>query len=156
MKRPPDFSFASPREHHYEADACLTWCFDDRFSPLLEEYKEERGFKHSDVIESAGGAKALAADGGPERDFLLDQIKTSIRLHKTPLIILTVHIDCGGYGGSKAFQNDAEAEYAHHEAELKKAAEFLRTQLPPEVEIETWLADFDGMRQIAAATAIAA
>ena len=146
-KQTPDVAFESSRGH-YEADACILWCFDDRFSDLLETYKKERGFKYSDVVESAGGAKALGVEGNPEQDFILGQVKASIQLHKTPLIVLMVHIDCGGYGGSAAFQNNEETEYAHHEAELRKAAGFLRNELPPEVAIETWIADFDGMRKV--------
>src|SRR5258708_3693122 len=115
----PNFQFQSSREH-YQADACILWCFDDRFSGLLEDFKKKRNFKHTDVIECAGGAKALAADSGPERDFILNQIGASVRLHRAPLAVLMVHIDCGGYGGSEAFRNDSSAEYGHHESELVK------------------------------------
>jgi hypothetical protein len=150
-----DFKFQSSREH-YTADACIVWCFDDRFSDLLEAFKKERGFKHADVVKCAGGAKALAADGsngltaggGPERDFVLNQIKTSIKLHKTPIVILMVHIDCGGYGGSAAFGNDRDAERRHHEAELGKAAGFVQSQLPG-IAVESHIADFDGVREVA-------
>ena len=75
----PAFEFESSREH-YKADACVVWCFDDRFSDLLEAFKKERGFKRIDVVEncwrrkSARGGRVLTgltAGGGPERDFVL-------------------------------------------------------------------------------------
>ena len=43
----------------------MVWCFDDRFSALLEAYKQKRGFKHIDLVKSAGGAKALAEGSSP-------------------------------------------------------------------------------------------
>lgn len=150
----PAFEFESSREH-YKADACVVWCFDDRFSDLLEAFKKERGFKRIDVVKIAGGAKALAADGstgltaggGPERDFVLNQIKTSIKLHKTSLVILMVHMDCGGYGGSAAFGNDEDAECERYVSDLKKAAKFIRSQVPG-VAVETHLVGFGGMTEI--------
>ncbi len=143
----PDFKFPSPREH-YDADACVVWCFDDRFSDLLEAYKKERGFKHADVVECAGGAKALAAPDGADRDFVVNQIKLSNQLHKTPHAILMVHIDCGGYGGSKALGNDHAMEWKHHVEELEKAAAFVRATFPEMETVECCIADFDGVYRV--------
>ena len=135
-------------ETHYQADACVVWCFDDRVSEDLRDFLKNQGIERSDVIEVAGGAKALAFDSSlaasPEeitsglqaRAFLLDQIKTSVRLHKPKLVILMLHTDCGGYGYSKSFPG-REAELAHHESELQAAEKFLEAELPAGITIET-------------------
>lgn len=55
-------------------------------------------------IRVAGGAKCLATpDPESERDFVLEQIPKSIRLHGTDRVVLMVHSDCGAYGGLAAF-----------------------------------------------------
>jgi hypothetical protein len=58
------------------------------------------GVSNSDPIRIAGGAKCLASpEHQHEREFVLEQIRTSIRLHETKLVILVLHSDCGAYGG---------------------------------------------------------
>lgn len=92
-------------EAHYTADACIVWCFDNRFSNAFENFKINRGMKHYDLISVAGGALTLASPANKGFDFLLGQIEASIRLHHAKKIILMMHQDCGACGGSKAFPN---------------------------------------------------
>lgn len=138
-------SFASPKDH-YTADACVAWCFDDRFYKLLKAFGKQEGFKNIDLVKSAGGAKGLANGPSPDRDFLLNQIKLSIQLHGTKRVILMTHRDCGGYGGSKSFA-DAEAEATAHEAQLAAAREFIAMQVP-DITVDAYFADFDGLYHI--------
>ena len=126
---------------HYVADACVVWCFDDRFSGLLG--KLAKGFKNFDLVKIAGGAKALAGDASPERDFVLSQIKTSVRLHGTKRIVLMLHRDCGAYGGSKSFEN-ADGEVTSHAERLVAAKKFLNNEVPG-VPVDIYFADFDGL-----------
>ena len=126
---------------HYVADACIVWCFDDRFSGLLA--KLLKSFKHADVVKVAGGAKALAGNTSPDQDFVLGQIKTSIRLHKTKRVILMLHRDCGAYGGSKSFSS-VEAEKDYYSSQLAAAKQFLAAEAPT-VPIDACFADFDGL-----------
>lgn len=130
------------KPEHYHADACVVWCFDDRFYKLLKKFGKKRKFGNIDLVKVAGGAKALAEES-PERDFLIGQIKTSVKLHAPKHAILMVHRDCGGYGGSKNFA-DADAERAHLTAQLQAAKAFARRELPG-IFIETYFADFDGL-----------
>jgi len=138
-------AFESPKGH-YEADACVVWCFDDRFYKLLKAFGKQEKFKNIDLVKLAGGAKALAGGSSPECDFVLEQIKVSIRLHHTKRVVLMTHRDCGAYGGSKQFA-DADAERAHHENELKKAKEFVAKEVP--IPVGAYFADFDGLYEVA-------
>ena len=138
-------SLESPQDH-YHANACILWCFDDRLWKLRKEFIKKRGFKHVDVVQVAGGAKALAEEGTPAQRFLLDQIAASIRLHGTTLVIPTLHIDCGAMGGSKAF-GPRSAEDEHHRAILDKVDAVLKREFP-QATVERYIPDFDGLHKV--------
>ena len=138
----PFVKFDSPKEH-YTANACVVWCFDDRFYKLLKAFGKQEGFGHIDLVKDAGGAKALAGDASPERDFLLGQIATSVRLHGTNRVVLMLHRDCGAFGGSKSFA-DANAERQALTDQLHRAKDFVKQQLPALV-VDAYFADFDGL-----------
>src|SRR5438477_4094428 len=111
------FHFDAPREK-YQCDAAIIWCFDNRFDLGFRKFLKRAGVANSDPIKIAGGAKCLAS---PEREsdceFVLEQIRKSIRLHATRRVILMLHSDCGAYGGlDDGFGGDARAEAEHHHA----------------------------------------
>ncbi|MBI2055713.1 MAG: hypothetical protein HYT42_02365 [Candidatus Sungbacteria bacterium] len=134
---------------HYRADACAIWCFDDRFSGLLQKFIETKGFKHVDLIKVAGGAKGLASPANEaEREYLLNQIAKSVKLHQPPLIILAVHADCGAYAAVFA---DADEERKFHARELNKAEEIVTASLRQKDEsarIEKYFCDFTGLIRV--------
>jgi hypothetical protein len=136
--------FDSPREH-YHCDAAVVWCFDHRFELVFHKLLKRMGILHADAIRVAGGAKCLATpDPESEREFVLEQIRRSIRLHGTDRVALMVHSDCGAYGGLKAFSGDAQAEARHHANELQRAAACLRQALPG-VSVVCCYVDFEGV-----------
>lgn len=138
------FHFDSPREK-YHCDAAIIWCFDNRFELGFRKFLKRRGVLNSDPIKIAGGAKSLASpEQEGDREFLLDQIRKSIRLHGTKHVILMLHSDCGAYGGLAAFGNNAQREAEHHGYELKKAAKHLRSAIPA-VEISGYFVNFEGV-----------
>ena len=139
------FHFDAPREQ-YECDAAIVWCFDNRFQLGFTKFLKRLGVIYSDPIKIAGGAKCLASpDRESDREFVLQQIRTSIRLHETKLVILMVHSDCGAYGGLLGgFGGNALVEAQHHEEELRRAAECLRNAIPG-IDIQGYFADFEGI-----------
>jgi carbonic anhydrase len=141
----PLFKFESQKEH-YTADACVVWCFDDRFYKLLKAFGKQEGFAHIDLIKIAGGAKALAGDASSDRDFVLNQIKASVRLHGAKRIVLMLHRDCGAYGGSKSFA-DAEAEKVELIKQLYQARDLVKKELHDVdgLSVDVYLAEFDGL-----------
>lgn len=133
---------------HYRAEACVVWCFDDRFSKPLEALAQREKFKHYDLVRIAGGAKPLASltqDNGLL--FLLSQVRTSVLLHKAREIILMVHTDCGAYGGSKAFNGDV-SEIHKLKQDLERAKTLLQRELSPETKIKGILADFHNLYEV--------
>lgn len=145
--------FAVPREH-YQAEALIVWCFDDRFSRIGKNLREAliklRGFKHVDVIQVAGGAKDLnSSNSNPGQEFILGQIEKSLQLHNPPEIILMLHEDCGAY--AKNFPSSEEAK-DFLKRELEKAEAVVRERLEPHgktnIKITKCIADFEGILQV--------
>ncbi|HVN03143.1 MAG TPA: carbonic anhydrase [Bryobacteraceae bacterium] len=138
------FHFDSPREE-YHADAAVVWCFDHRFNLGFAKFLKRSGMATVDAIKLAGGAKSLASpERETDREFVLGQLQKSVRLHGTRRVILMVHSDCGGYGGLAAFGGDPAAEAKHHEEELRRAADYVAQQIP-EIEVQAYFADFEGV-----------
>ena len=136
--------FDSPRGK-YHCDAAVVWCFDARFAPAVRKLLKRTGVVHPDSIQVAGGAKCLATpDHASEREFILEQIRKSIRLHGTDRVVLMVHSDCGAYGGLAAFAGDLKAEARHHSDELQRAAALLR-QTFPTISVTCYFIDFEGV-----------
>lgn len=141
------FHFDSPAEV-YRADAAVVWCFDDRITLVVQKFLKRIGAQQVDTVRIAGGAMALASPkDGFERDFVIEQLRLSRKLHQTERVILIAHRDCGAYGGSARFNGDAQAETSFHGAELSRAAEVIRAALP-EVSVECYFADFDGVWEL--------
>jgi hypothetical protein len=147
------FHFEAPRER-YHCDAAILWCFDNRFDLGFRKFLKRIGVAHSDPIKIAGGAKCLASpELETDREFVLEQIRTSMRLHNTQRIILMVHSDCGAYGGLSAFGGNAEAEATHHQCELARAAANLLEAIPG-VEVQGYFVDFEGIWDAELATSL--
>ena len=101
---------------------------------------------YCDPIKVAGGAKSLALpEVKTDREFVLEQIRKSMRLHDTKRVILIVHSDCGAYGGlAGAFGGNVEAEAARHQRELALAAANLAEAIPG-LDIQVFFVDFEGI-----------
>ncbi|MDP8979321.1 MAG: hypothetical protein M3O35_01880 [Acidobacteriota bacterium] len=139
------FHFEASREQ-YHCDAAIVWCFDNRFELGFRKFLKHIGVVNSDPIKLAGGAKGLASpDRRGDREFVVEQIRTSMRLHGTTRVILMLHSDCGAYNGLAAgFGGDAHAEAEHHKAELRRAAANLLEDIPG-LEIQAYFVDFEGV-----------
>ncbi len=141
------FHFDSPRAR-YKCEAAVVWCFDNRFELLLRKLLKRLGVVYFDPIRIAGGTKYLASsDDEAGRQFVLEQIRISMRLHETKTVILMLHSDCGAYGGLAAFGDDAEKEARNHSAELQRAASYLLSQIP-ELTVKPYFVDFEGVWEI--------
>jgi hypothetical protein len=139
------FHFDSPRDK-YHCDAAIVWCFDNRFNLGFTKFLKRIGVANADPIKVAGGAKCLASpELERDREFVLEQIRKSIRLHGTKLVILMLHSDCGAYGGlAGGFGGDARLESERQDAELQLAAANLRKEIPG-IGVQAYFVDFEGV-----------
>ena len=141
------FHFDAPRQK-YHCDAAVIWCFDNRFELGFRKFLKRIGVANSDPIKIAGGAKCLASpDLETEREFVLEQIRKSMRLHGTRRVILMLHSDCGAYGGlAGGFAGNVRVEAERLHAELRRAADHLGTAIPG-LKIDAYFVDFEGIWQ---------
>ncbi|HXY09980.1 MAG TPA: carbonic anhydrase [Terriglobales bacterium] len=139
------FHFEASREQ-YRCDAAVMWCFDHRFELGFRKFLKRMGVTTPDPIKIAGGAKCMASpECESDREFVMEQIRKSMRLHGTRRVILMLHSDCGAYGGLVAgFGGDTAAEAAHHQRELQRAATHLKSAFP-DLEVQGYFVDFEGI-----------
>jgi hypothetical protein len=146
------FHFESPPEP-YVADAAVLCCFDQRIRLATYKFLKDREIVRPDMIVVAGGAKTLASPRNDfERDFILEQARMSIRLHQTKQMFLMSHSDCATYGGLAAFDGDQRREADHHQAELRRAADLVRTNFP-ELVVKCFFVTFEGVHEADAGVA---
>ncbi len=140
------FHFDSPPEP-YIADAAVLTCFDQRIRLAVNKFLQKHGILRPDMIVVAGGAKTLASPRNDfEQDFILEQVRMSIRLHQTKKVIITCHSDCATYGGLAFYNGDRAAEARHHWSDLRRATELIGKTFP-DVEVVPYLIDFEGFWQ---------
>jgi carbonic anhydrase len=138
------FHFGSNPEH-FIADASVLCCSDQRIRLAVNKFLQRRKILRPDMIVVAGGAKTLASPRNDfERDFILEQVRMSILLHRTAHIFLMSHSDCATYGGLAAYGGSQEREAAHHKEELQQAAQLVRASFP-EINVECFFVTFEGV-----------
>ena len=138
------FHFDSPSEP-YVADAAVLCCFDQRIRLAVNKFLQRQEILRPDMIVVAGGAKTLASPRNDfERDFILEQVRMSILLHKTPRVLLMSHSDCATYGGLAAFDGSRERESAHHKTELQRAAQLIKDKFP-DLKVHCFFVNFEGI-----------
>jgi len=141
------FHFDSPADQ-YVADAAVLCCFDHRISTAVRKFLKKQGIERADMIIVAGGAKTLASPRNDfEQDFILEQVRMSIRLHHTKRVMVMSHSDCATYGGLAHFKGDRQAEAEHHCSELLRAGELLTSNFP-NISVEPYFVKFDGIWEV--------
>jgi carbonic anhydrase len=136
----------------YVADAAVLCCFDHRISTAVRKFLKKQGIERADMITVAGGAKTLASPRNDfERDFILEQVRMSIRLHQAKRVMVMSHSDCATYGGLDHFKGDRQAEAGHHRSELLRAGELLTSNFPG-ISVEPYFVKFDGIWDVRAPT----
>ena len=141
------FHFDSP-SGPYVADAAVLCCFDHRISRAVRKFLKKQGIERADMIIVAGGAKTLASPRNDfEQEFILEQVRLSIRLHQTARVLVMSHSDCATYGGLAHFNGDRDAEAEHHRSELLRAKDLL-TKSFANISVEPYFVKFDGVWRV--------
>ena len=141
------FHFDSP-DAPYVADAAVLCCFDYRISTVVRKFLKNQHIERFDMIIVAGGAKTLASPRTDfEQAFILDEVRTSIKLHQTRRVLVMSHSDCATYGGLAHFKGDRAAEAAHHREELLRAGALVAATFP-DISVEPYFVKFDGVWEV--------
>lgn len=116
--------FRYPDTHR--CDTILVMCMDFRFRKktirFVQEYLDIPAF---DQLAVPGSVKTILERRGTVKEAL----EVSAHLHDIDRFILVNHQDCGAYGGSGGF-DDADAEQAFHEAQLREARDRINGYYP--------------------------
>ena len=91
------------------------------------EVTESATLQYYDLCVSAGSLKDLIAEN--TKDYFLRQIECSRKLHNSQTVILTMHQDCGAYGGTANFE-DAEDEFRHYQKVMDEAEKIVLQKFP--------------------------
>jgi carbonic anhydrase len=115
-------------------------CMDFRLVSKMKEFMAEHSMvDDADLVSIAGAAKNIV---DPESQaFALKQIEISKTLHGMKEVNLVNHLDCGAYGGRKAFESD-EAEYAKLTGDLRGARDIIKAKWP-DLAVKLWLAHIE-------------
>jgi len=107
---------------------------DWRLHPQIEDFFAKPG-TGCDMCVTAGSVKDLIAQ--ETQQLFLKQIEISRRLHDCQAVVLTMHMDCGAYGGAAAFA-DRNAEIANCKEQLDLAKKIVE-QANPGLPVETYI-----------------
>ena len=124
--------------------ACVVYCIDFRLHDHLHRFVAEQGLEKdgTDIVRVAGVAINLARPKRTYfRDFVMDQLEASHRLHNVREIYLVNHEDCGAYGEENVADSDMELET--HKRDLQQARALLKGRLP-DVTIVAFFQRLDG------------
>ncbi|MGC9046677.1 MAG: carbonic anhydrase [Minisyncoccia bacterium] len=113
-------------EKKHSCSAVLFTCLDWRLHPQIENYFKQK-YRTFDLCVVAGSLKGLLDK--TTQDYFLKQIEISQKLHNSKTIILTMHKDCGAYGGSLNFK-DPKEEFSHHKNILAKTEKIVFQKFP--------------------------
>lgn len=119
----------SRKNNEHKTHSCfavLFNCLDWRLHPQLENYFKKKSGTF-DLCVVAGSLKGLLDK--TTQDYFLKQIEISQKLHNSKTIILTMHKDCGAYGGSLNFK-DSKEEFFHHKHILAEAEKIVSKKFP--------------------------
>jgi len=138
----------SVQPDQYQADACLVWCSDNRFSKLLIGFSNQK----VDLIKVHGGAANLMGTE-EEKQFVLNQIRSSLQRSDPPVVALMIHMGCGVYGERKIPMREGayEAEQEFYFDQLRAIKDIVQEFLKEEgleTEVTTYLGDFDGLIKV--------
>jgi hypothetical protein len=120
----------------YRAEACLISCYDFRFDAQLRKFLKRCGVAVYDHVKIPGSVKAVASPGrDSDRDFVVEMVRISVRLHGAKRLMLFGHAECGAYG-------HAPPEVVI--ADVNKAAAYFATAVAG-LQIDSYFCDFDGV-----------
>lgn len=127
--------------HH--CSALVICCMDFRLQHCIPDLALQFDIvTNHDYVAVAGGIKSLVAPAKPEyREFIMEQIRISVMLHEIGQVLIVNHLDCGAYGGKRAFASEGE-ERAKHTADMRAAARMIKERYPS-LEVASVLAEFN-------------
>jgi carbonic anhydrase len=106
----------------------LIRCMDYRLNKVIANFIKQNGLFEMDIISVAGSCKDFIKHPyTAESRYLIDQIKLAVEKHGVCRIFLTMHEDCGAYGGREFFST-ASSERTRLLDDMNKAEEIIKAK----------------------------
>lgn len=135
--------YTLPWRGRKESEAVVVWCMDARFRQATKTYlRAVLGLDHYGLVSIPGGARGIVEAG--DKSTAMDCIDSSVTYHGARQVHLINHMDCGAYGGSKAFCGGKE-ELTRMTGDLDAAARFILGKYP-RLKVHTHLQRAEGER----------
>ena len=131
--------------HSHSCENFILTCIDFRFQKAISEWIKQNNWEENYDLLSIAGTQKNAVDSAT-KDFFLNQLAISVRLHSPKVVVLVAHQDCGAYGGSTAFGNWDE-EKAKYMEDLNAAEAAIKEKFP-EMEVKKVIAVLDAENNI--------
>jgi len=111
---------------------------DFRLMPEFVRFlKEKKLLGDCDEISLAGAGKELVDGYQIIKEFLLKNIKISLKLHESRRVFLLHHSQCGAYAASYSFATPA-AEKAKQLADMRIAEKLIKERFPEMEVLKFW------------------
>ncbi|MFH1207028.1 MAG: carbonic anhydrase [Patescibacteria group bacterium] len=123
----------------HQCKALVINCMDFRFHSAIREFAISLGLKDQyDLVSLAGASKYIVDKDPIGSAVLFKQVELSQKLHGISEMYLIHHMDCGAYGGHKAFAT----EQAEHDKQVQdmRATQAVLTQKFPQLQVKKVLA----------------
>ena len=130
----------------HEWDVLAYACIDGRFIKRTTDWVSEQAGDVFDFSTGVGSTKAIN-ESLSARDTFFEVIRTSLKLHRIKEVWIFDHIDCGAYGGSKEFDNDAEKEKEYHYKKLNESAKIIKEKFTNLI-VKKFYVDWNGVEEL--------
>ncbi|NTU69810.1 hypothetical protein HGB13_03265 [bacterium] len=121
----------SQNDHSFDALAVV--CGDGRMTRTIGPALAQQ----FGIVDTTGGPGSVRDIIDDSKSYVFDNIDVYLSLHNNKKIVLTMHEDCGAYGGKAGHGDSREAEITHHKELLLEARAKVVARYP---EIEVVLA----------------
>jgi hypothetical protein len=133
--------YTLPWRGRKESDSVVVWCMDARFRQATITYlRAVLGLDHYGLVSIPGGAKGILTAG--DKSTAMDCIDSCVNYHGARNVHLINHMDCGAYGGTRAFCCHEE-EYERMTGDLDTAARLIVAKYP-HLKVHTHLQRAEG------------
>lgn len=120
-------------------------CIDGRFIKKIIDWIADKTDDVFDFNTEVGDSKAII-ESKEDRGVLFEVINTSIKLHKIKEVWLFDHVDCGAYGGSRAFKSE-KTEKAFHKQKLDRTEKIIIKKFP-KIKVKKFYVGWDEISRI--------
>ena len=129
-----------PGDKPTQVDNVVLTCMDHRYQEYIRDILLERHNVDIDHVDrlAIGGSSMAIVDGS-----MIPSLEIAFNKHRAKKLYVFDHIDCGGFGGQDAFDNDVDKEARAHFESIDRAQDVIHKVLP-EIVMISYVVGLDG------------